>query len=333
MPRATLGVEEGLDMADVYVHCRTEVDGGGTPLSGVKVSLHLPDTYAAVSSGLTNPSGIVFLGDQDAGEYELHLTPPSGSSVSSGNLQKIELVDAEPHVFDVVVSTSGLPVSADEHLCRCSGYFVDPFGTPLRDLTIRLSEAETPFPNLIYYAGEDKSYLVVPRVRTIKTDSNGFASIDLLRGKFYGIYMEGYENLAREIQVPDTSSASLPDVIFPVVDGIEYTAADVPGVISGTVLNYNTPELTLTAGEKAEFTLKTAYRSNLKVAGVLDTLLTSSDNDIISISLTEETLVVEGLSAGTAEVEVARVEPGTGSGISIFPEPAIRGALSVTVNI
>ena len=65
-------------MADVYVHCRTEIDGGGVPLSDVKVSLHTPSTYASVSSGLTDENGIVFLGDQEVGEYELHITPPYG---------------------------------------------------------------------------------------------------------------------------------------------------------------------------------------------------------------------------------------------------------------
>ena len=320
-------------MADVYVHCRTEIDGGGAPLSDVKVSLHTPSTYASVSSGLTDENGIVFLGDQEVGEYELHITPPSGGSITKGNLQKVELSDAEPHVFDVVVSTSSLVEADDAHLCRCSGYFVDAYGSPIKGLTLRFSEAETGLPNLLYYAGSNRSHLVVPRIRTVKTDSDGFASIDLLREKFYGIYMEGYENIVREIQVPNSASASLPDVIFPVVDGVEYTAVDVPDVIEGTVLNYNTPSLTLTVGQEAKFTIKTAYRSNLKLDGVLDVLLSSSNLDVISISLTDSTLVVEALSSGAAEVEVARVEPGTGSGIAISPEPAIRGALSVTVNV
>ena len=170
-------------------------------------------------------------------------------------------------------------MASGSNLCRCSGYFTDPYGVPFKGLTIRFTEAETALPNLLYYAGPNRSHLVVPRVRTIKTDSDGFASIDLLREKFYGIYMEGYENIAREVQVPDSASASLPDVIFPVVDGVEYTAVDVPGVIEGTVLNYNTPSLTLSVGEEAEFTIKTAYRSNLKLDGALDVLLSSSDTD------------------------------------------------------
>lgn len=320
-------------MADVYVHCRSEIGGGGAALANVSVSLHLPNTYASITSGLTDADGIVFLGDQAVAEYELHITPPSGATIASGNLQKVEVLDADPHVFDVVVNDTALAVATDAHLCRCSGYFIDPYGVPVRDLTLRFSEAETALPNLIYYAGQDRSHLLIPRVRTVKTDSDGFASIDLLREKFYGIYMEGYENISREIQIPDAASASLPDVIFPVVDGIEYTAVDVPDVITGTVLNYNTPTITLSVGQSAEFTVKTAHRSNLKLDGALDVLLTSSDTDVISITLTDSTLVVEALSAGTAEVEVARVEPGTGSGITIFPEPAIRGALGVTVNI
>lgn len=320
-------------MADVYVHCRSEIGGGGTPLSNVKVSLHLPDTYAAITSGLTDENGVVFLGDRGVAEYELHITAPTGSTIDEGSLQKVEISDADPHVFDVVVNDATLSIATDAHLCRCSGYFVDPYGVPVRDLTLRFSEAETALPNLVYYSGQDRSHLVVPRGRTVKTDSDGFASIDLLRERFYGIYMEGYENLVREIQVPDSSSASLPDVIFPVVDGVEYTAVDVPDVVAGTVLNYNTPTIALSVDQSAEFTLKTAYRSNLKLDGTVDVLLTSSDQEIISITLTEDALVVKALSAGTAEVEVARVEPGTGEGISIFPEPAIRGALSVTVTL
>ena len=319
-------------MADVYVHCRSEIGGGGDPLANVYVSIHLPSTFAAITGGLTDADGIVFLGDQAVDEYEIHLTPPSGATISDGNLQTVEVVDTDPHVFDVVINDTALAVASDEHLCRCSGYFIDPYGLPVQELTIRFSEAETALPNLIYYAGNSRSHLLIPRVRIVKTDSDGFASVDLLREKFYSVYMEGYENIVREIQVPDAASAHLPDVIFPVVDGIEYTVVDVPGEVVGAVLTYNTPTVALSVGQSAELTLKTTYRSNLKLDGVLDVLLSNSDNEVISMSVSGSTLVVKGLAAGTAEVEVARVEPGTGSGITISPEPTIRGALGVTVS-
>jgi len=320
-------------MPDVYVHCTTAPFGspGAAPLDGAVVVLR--QGVNIMGQGVTgaggNPSGSVFLGTQGAGTYEAYVTPPLGAAVvQEGNLHSLE-VDAilDPQVFDVLVDVSGFPVATDAHFCRCSGAFMDSFGVPVNQLSVHFSE-ET-IPELAYYAGTNTANAVIPKTRVVRTNSDGYAVIDLLQGATYQVYMEGFENLSRTIKIPSLTASSLPDVIFPVTDGVEYT-------INGGLLPVNNPVLNLVTGQQAALTLETVHRSGLRVVGLVAVTLTSDDvgGNIINVSYTEEnssTLTITAVAAGNALLQVAREAPDAGMGISISPEPVLRGTLSVIV--
>jgi len=320
-------------MPDVQVHCRTAPFGtpGSTPLDGVVVSLHPNGGGPALATGTTglapNDPGSVFLGVFAAGVYEVHVTPPLGAAtVQEGNLHSIT-VDAvmDPQVFDVLVDVSALPVATDDHFCRCSGTFMDSHGRPVDQLSIHFSE--NTIPELAYYAGPNTANAIIPKTQVIRTNASGHAVVDLLRGATYQVYMEGFENLSRTIEVPNLAATSLPDVIFPTVDGVEYT-------FNGGLLPVNNPVLNLGVGQQAVLSLETVHRSGLRVEGLVAVSLTSNDvgGTIIDLSYTDNsTITVTTVGVGTALLQVARVAPDEEMGISISPEPALRGTLSVIV--
>ncbi|MAP20880.1 MAG: hypothetical protein CL582_08070 [Alteromonadaceae bacterium] len=321
-------------MPDVLVHCRTTPfgDPGSSLVDGVIVSLHPSGGGDALATGTTgsgsNPSGSVLLGGFGANTYEIHVTPPLGAAVvTNGNLHSIE-VDAvgASQVFDVLIDVSALPNATDANFCRCSGTFMDAHGKPVDQLSIHFSEASVPV--LSYYSGTNTTNAIIPKPQVVRTDSSGHAVIDLIRGATYQVYMEGFGNLSREIEVPDLAAAPLPDVIFPVVDGVEYTTG-------GSLLTpLDLPTLALSVGGQAVLSLETVHRSGIRAEGLVEVSLTSDDTAeaIAGLAYTgTNTLTISAIGAGTATITVARVEPEEGKGVSIFPQPVLRGTLSVTV--
>jgi hypothetical protein len=321
-------------MPDVYVHCRTAPfgDPGSALVDGVVVSLHPNGGGAAVAAGTTgsgaNTDGSIFLGVLAAGTYEAHVTPPLGAAVvAEGNLHSI-VVDAvlDPQIFDVLIDVSELPNAVDTHFCRCSGTFMDAYGQTVDQLSLHFSEGTAP--ELAFYAGTNTTNVVIPKSQVIRTDSAGYATVDLLRNATYQVYMEGFGNLSREIEVPDLAASPLPDVIFPVVDGVEYT------LNNALLLPLDLPVLPLNIGNEVVISLETVHRSGLRVGGLVTVELTSDDaeEDIIELAYTDSnTLTVKAISAGTATLSVAHIAPDEGFGISIAPEPVLRGILSVVV--
>lgn len=321
-------------MPDVLVHCRTAPfgDPGSSLVDGVVVSLHPDGGGDALATGTTgegaNPLGSVFLGVFAANTYEIRITPPLGAAVvAEGNLHSI-VVDAvlDPQIFDVLIDVSALPNATDSNFCRCSGTFMDSHGNPVDRLSIHFSEAD--IPALAYYVGTNTTNAVVPKSQVIRTDSLGYVTVDLLRGALYQVYMEGFGNLSREIKVPDLAAAPLPDVIFPVVDGVEYT------VSNALLTPLDLPTLSLGVGSQAVISLETVHRSGLRVGGLVAVSLTSDDEEeaIVGLEYTDtNVLTVSAIAAGTATLTVAHVAPEEGMGVSISPQPVLRGTLSVVV--
>jgi hypothetical protein len=203
---------------------------------------------------------------------------------------------------------------------------MDSYGSPVNQLSIHFSEETQPV--LAYYAGTNTANAIIPKSQVIRTDSLGYATVDLLRGATYKVFLEGFENLSRKIKVPDLAASPLPDVIFPVVDGVEYTVAD------ALLVPLDLPVLNLTVGQEAAISLETVHRSGLRVEGLVAVSLTSDDvgGSFIELSDTgSSTLTVLAVSAGTVTLSVAHIAPEEGMGISISPQPVLRGTLSVIV--
>jgi hypothetical protein len=319
-------------MPSVYVQCRTQAFNLGSVVDGVYVSLHNVATGALISSGTSGaggqPAGTVFLGDRDAATYELRITPPAGTVLQDASIQTATVVaNIDPQYFDVLMDTSALPSALDERLCRCSGYFVDSFGNPATELTIRLSEKS--LPSLLHYSGQDKTVGLIPKAGTVRTNSSGYAAVDLVRGHTYSVVLEGFTNSEWDVVAPDLSAAPLPDVLFPVVDSIQYT-------YNNALLDVDNPALSIVVGAEASVGVETVFRSGLRVGGLTAMSLESQDVDSQFVVVAYDAVGTLTITAGavTAQpviIEVSRVEPETGYGIGITPTPSVRGQLAITV--
>lgn len=304
-------------MADVFVSVRAQV--GGDPIEGVSVGLYAAGVRVTIES--TGVDGLAFLGDRATGSYELYITAPVGGQVVGGSRQAVTVADADAHIFDTFVNLSSLPVATSAAFCRCSGFFVDSFGRPARGATLTFSESD--FPQLLPLGGPTGSIGVRPGFLSAVTDSDGWVSVDLLRSAKYYVTMAGYENTSWEVSVPDLSFAPIPDVLFPTVVRLEYAQS------GNTLLPTSAPTLAVATGEEVTLTLVTQYRSGARATGAVGISTSSSDANILEVSLTGDSIVVKGIAAGTATVEVTRSE--TQASNKAIPEGTLQGTLTVTV--
>ena len=307
----------------VYITTRTILNGGD-PIANVKVSLYPSGGGNVIIESSSDAQGLVYLGERDAGTYEIHISPGVPATVTNGTLQAITVVDGSTNYFDLQIIEAGLQTSSDSRLCRCSGYFVDVYGLPIDKMSLHFSSKDVR--TLSYYAAQNLTKAVIPRSLSVQTDSSGFVSVDLFAGETYHVFMEGYENMSRDIVVPDLTAASLPDVLFPVPARVEYRNS---GVLLTPV---STPsiELSLSGTSSAELTISTIYRSGLVQDGFIDVTYEVSDTSVAKVSGTDDNSITIGaLGVGSATLQLTR---GISGGITVAPDlPALSGNLSITV--
>lgn len=307
-------------MGDVYASVRTALHPGGDPVANAYVALYTTGG-ALLQDGNTDADGEVFLGTRAAGSYELRITPLVGT-VADGASRDITVV-AGDSTFDVVVNTTTMPVATNARFCRCSGYFITSSGLPAARITIEFNEFD--IPQLAYYSADATFVGIIPTSVSVKTDDTGYAVIDLVRNATYNITMAGYHDVSRQIKIPDASSAPLPDTIFPVIDRVEYKN----GI--NTLLPVEAPTLAMSVLDELTLSLETVFTSGLRCTGLVDVTLVSSDETKLAASLTDDTVVLQAISAGVAVLEVTASEIPEEKGISIAEAPALRGSITVTV--
>jgi hypothetical protein len=306
----------------VYISTRTVINAGD-PVPGIKVSLYPTGGGALIIESTSNNDGLVYLGERDAATYEIHISPSVAAVVTSGTIQSIEVVGGSTNYFDVQVNTSGLPTSSDDTLCRCSGYFVTSYGQAIEDLSIHFSVYDVR--TLAYYAGQDTTKAVIPTTQVVKTDSAGFTSVDLYGGETYHVFLEGYENMSRDIVVPELTSAPLPDVLFPIPGRVEYKNS------GALLIPVSAPTLTLSLAGTASATLSvsTIYRSGLVQTGFVDVTTKVDDETVATASVGDDDIEITAIAVGTATLQLTRVVSG---GVSVAPALlAMQGNLSITV--
>jgi len=311
--------------ANIFVVTRTALFPGGVAVPDVHVGLYTTQG-AFLTSGVTDVNGSVFLGNRAAGTYEIRITPPQSGQVVGGTLQSVTVVGVDPNTFDVVIETSGLPVAVDAAFCRCSGYFVTSHGNPAAGIALHFKEGS--FPVLLYAAGAKTTRVVVPEEKVLRTDSKGYVSIDLLRDAVYSVLVGGYDNVFREIKVPDASSAPLVDVLFPTIARVEYKDGDT------TLSPTDAPTITLSIPTTKTLKVFTVWRSGAKVAGMSSALsLNFDDQAILDATLTGDTLVLKTKDTPnvTATIKVA-LKDAAAHGIPVAPSGTIPGG-TLTISI
>lgn len=294
---------------------------GADPLAGVFCALYSAGG-ALLQTDTTDGVGEAFLGSRAAGTYEIRLTAPAGSVLTSGTRQSVVVAADDPAdlAVDVSLTLNTIATPADPTICRCAGSFVDPAGRPFADAVLTFSEKT--LPQLTYASSTNTTTGVLPRPITCRLDSRGYGTVDLIRGAEYAVMVGPLSNTMLEVVVPDTATAPLPDVLFPLVDRVEYTS-------EGGLLTPAAPTLAMQVGEIVTLALETVYRSGYRVVGLSRVTLTNLDSSLVSMQLTSgNELVITALAIGEVVIQAAR----NAETPSVTPVPTIKGSLTVTVS-
>lgn len=269
-----------------------------------------------ITEGVTGsviPGKVQFtLNGEDPPEmYQLRFYLNGGSIRSPQYIQVYSPPSAAPapatNNFTVTASMFSLPTATNPRLCRVSGYIWGPDGRPKHGIDVAFIPCFRP---LIV----DNIGILGERVNA-KTDKAGYIQIDLLRDGMYGVQVESQENVVREVMVPDRSSINIMHLLFPVVVAIDFGTASVGVPINGSV----TLTPTITASDFRE----------LEGTAPEDVQYVVDNPAIASVVVNQNTIVINGLSAGSTNLRVSRKD----SSIVYIPDPGIDGAvLPITVS-
>ncbi len=140
----------------------------------------------------------------------------------------------------------------------------------------------------------------------LRADINGYVEHAFIRCGIYEVIAEGLEDYTREVAIPDAANVNLPDLLFPVVDYIEFSPA-VPTELAVDEEVYITP---------------TVYATDGRTAGAqVDVIWTSSNPQVLAVTPSGGVLTLRGVAPGTALVQAVRAD----QSIIRIPGVPIRG--------
>jgi hypothetical protein len=277
------------------------------------------DTF--ISQDYTDANGIADFtldGDDPPNEYQIRLSKTGvafdgGLGDDSKSPQLIEVYSppaASPsgtNDFTVKGQTFSRPVATDPRLCRASGFFRRADGLPYSGLDVIFTPRFKP-------AIVDGDSVMWGSINA-RTDEDGYLEIDLFRNGEYSVLVETLEDCPREVVVPDAPSENLVDLLFPVVAQVTFDPTSV----------------SIAVGETAEVvpTVTGSDQRVLEGAAPADVEYTVDDETVASVSVQSDKIVITGLAAGTAQVDVSRLD----ESVVVIPETGISYTpLPITVS-
>jgi len=291
---------------DVYVLDSTPANN---PVEGVLVRVFDETNVNFITEAATNADGLagftLFTATYNLRFYKFGVQVPQPQVAVVQ-----EPVAGQPllNAFNAYATIFEHPISNDVRLCRASGFFRDVTGAPQPNLDIHIIAQFAP----ILLEGS----AVLSERRVLRTDKDGFACVDLIRCAKYSAMVQGHEDTLREVEVPDSPSVNLPDLLFPLVESVSF---DVAGPYD------------LLVGETIELTPIVVASNGVPLIGVGagDVQWGSSDESVLSVATTATTVTLTGKAAGTAELQASRLN----TSIIHIPETTIQGvpqAVTVT---
>jgi len=267
------------------------------------------------TSGAVDPGTVqvTLNGDNPAIQYQLRFYINGGAIVSPQYILVYSPAAAAPapgtNNFTVTASMFALPTAPNSRLCRISGYIWGPDGRARAGIDVAFIPCFSP---LVV----DGIGVLGERVN-IKSDKRGYFQIDLLRKGMYLATVESHENVTRTVVVPDRSSINIMYLLFPIIVDITFNLfSPTIGVVVGGIVTL-TPVITATD-----------YRTLLGTAPE-DLFYSVDDPSIASVVVGQNTIVINGISAGTTSLRVTRKD----RSIVYIPDPAFNGAVTtITVS-
>jgi hypothetical protein len=216
-------------------------------------------------------------------------------------------VSADPavsNVFRINASPLVEPSSNDPRLCMCYGYFRTPSGAAAAGVDIHFITRFRPL--LLDGAG-----VPVERV-SVRTDSTGWVQVPLIRFGQFDVLLEGYEDITRTIDIPDSASCNLPNLIFEVVSTV--TLSSPISLALGQSLDLF-PEVFTSTGRKLSGTAKDVVNWTIE------------HQDVASMTVQWDRITLYGNTAGTTTLNAAR------SNLTIvrIPDPPLLTGIPVQV--
>ncbi len=214
---------------DIYVKDESVIP---VALAGVEVGVFNPSTHVLVAGATTDINGLAAFslpGDVSPGtSYEVRFYK---QGVNFHGLQTIQVLEPAVSVnrFDHTGADSNiLPLSGSPNLCRCTGVFTDHRGIPMANKSLRFSARGNTIERTPK-VWDQPSKMVGTDAFEIKTDANGRASLNLIRGGILLVSWGGDEDQVWCIHVPDRDAANLIDLIHPYPALLDWSDLVAPG--------------------------------------------------------------------------------------------------------
>jgi hypothetical protein len=282
-----------------------------TPIVGSTVRIYDSTGTTFITAGVTNALGYFqfdVIGTPTPGTTYQARCSKTGIGFTSPEL--IAVLDPLPvgvdNNFVVYGTVFVLPVATDAYFCRCSGFFINAGGVPLDDLMLR-------FVNMFDPVIVDNR--CVSGSLEVRTDALGYAVVDLVRSGKYTAQLAGLHDERLNIIVPDRTSISLIDLLFPVVYSITF---DIPG------------PWTMAVGSSVVLTPAVLSSTFVTMEGTAngDVEYSTADSSVASIQTGEDSITIVGVRAGSTTLVLTRRD----DSIIRNPNPDIIGTgVAITV--
>jgi hypothetical protein len=288
-------------------------------LEGVVVRIFSEDGETFVTQGETDEDGELVLELEDATTYwvrffkigyqfksKLTVDVDSGASSNTFDVEGTDLT---------ILAPSTVP-----QLCRVGGYTRDAALAPKGG--IRITFSLTGKPRVV--AGQA---IVVQDLIGV-SDSDGWLEVELVRSGVYDVVVDGIDDSVYRVVVPDRTSCSLTELIWPYIAELVYSLDGEETTSVGLEVD---EELAVVATVILSSGLETPYElddSTEREAGNFVSLAVE-DPDVVEAALDGNTLTLAGKAAGTTTI-TAEVIGGVET--NRLPEPTrYLATLTVTV--
>lgn len=287
---------------DIYVF---ETGDRVTPISGVVVRIFNSAGTLIETQAVSDTEGRAACAlPTESSPYVLRCYK---RGVAFGQQHAVDITVVGPNVFDLYGTPMTRPLSQDPRVCVAFGNFVDATKSPHAGLEIHFMPKFSP----LIIDGD-----AVMKERTIgRTDRSGYMEVPLIRFARYDVTIAGMEEVTRTISVPDAFNVNLPDLLFAQVDRVDFTPA---------------PGYALTVGQELTITpvVRTSAAVVLPGTARTDVRWSSSDPDVLAVTVLQDTLLLRGMRAGSAQLVAERYD----NTIIRIPSRAIAGVpVNVTV--
>ncbi len=291
-----------------------------SPVEDVVVRVFSEDGAVFVTQAQTDDDGEVVLELEDATTYwvrffkigyqfDSQLTIDVDSSASS-NAFDVEAVDL------TTLSPSTVP-----SLCKVQGVLAGGDLHPRSGISLTFSL--TGKPRVVAGVGMVLQDLIA------STDEDGWLEVELVRDGIYDCVITGQDDTVYRVVVPDRTSASLTEVLWPYVAELVYQMYD-----------EDVDSVEVAVGESIEVEtwvrLSSGVHTPFKYDGDSEwrdigeyVALTYSDDAVAEVTLSEGVLTITGVAAG---VDVITAEVREGVEVERLPEPA-RTLPSLTITV